>query len=536
MRRRRVLAIATLTMAVVTVAPPVAHATPATNRYAEPGATGTTCSQADPCGIVTAINQAPAGSVIHLAGGIYGSPTPISTGLTDNDHALTIAGNPRGGVPRLQSSAQTALLLGGASSVSWLTIEAQGSTGLQLVNEKASADHMNVAVGATAGAAACRIEGTLSDSACFSNASDGSAIEDESMANFPVTEHATLVGDTAIAVGDGNAYGLAYTAYTDVTFDVTVINSILSGTSHDVFARNPDSTGTVAIGLSYSDYNSVVRTKQRATVTKLGTAHNITAAPKLADAELDELTEESDSPTVDAGKAFGNSAKDLDLDDYPRFINTAPDIGAYELAVAPSLASFAVVRRLPHAVTATISVNPHGMPTNLALIAVPMSGPSMQSKALELPLIRTAKTETLTVNGLTTGTPYALHAYANGQGGQTSSSTIDVTPPKPFTGVTIATHKASLTKHHVTVDLACPASAASACGGTLTLKRKGHGTAGTGAFDMPTNDTTAVKISLDHGTRKAIAKHGHVKLKAVADGLDGNQQRKKTHRTITVKA
>ena len=70
----------------------------ASARFASPTGTGSACTQAAPCDIVTAVNNASSKDDVTIEPGTYGSPTPLTTTLDDGGNTLTIhgeAGQPR---------------------------------------------------------------------------------------------------------------------------------------------------------------------------------------------------------------------------------------------------------------------------------------------------------------------------------------------------------------------------------------------------------------------------------------------------------
>jgi hypothetical protein len=63
-------------------------------RYASPSGAGTACTQAAPCDVFTAVDDAPALSTVILAPGSYGSAASPLTGdhFNDNGNMLTLKG------------------------------------------------------------------------------------------------------------------------------------------------------------------------------------------------------------------------------------------------------------------------------------------------------------------------------------------------------------------------------------------------------------------------------------------------------------
>jgi hypothetical protein len=70
-----------------------AHATPGIVRYASPTGQGVACTQASPCSLVVAVNNAPADSEVRVAPGSYGSAQqPLTTTLAETADSVEIIG------------------------------------------------------------------------------------------------------------------------------------------------------------------------------------------------------------------------------------------------------------------------------------------------------------------------------------------------------------------------------------------------------------------------------------------------------------
>ena len=317
-------------------------------RFASPTGSGTACSQAVPCEIVPAINEAKNNDDITIEPGTYGSPTkPLTLTLDDGGNTLAIhgqAGQPR---PIIITQAGYGIeLLGKNSSVSDLDIEdATGQYGIYVSGVyNASIDHVISHVSAAA-AVACYPSGTLTDSVCWSSGSDGIA----ATLLVLLSGSATLRNDTLIASGSGGK-AAAVDATGGTTMAINLVNSIARGVGADISAStdsNPKSTATVSA--EHSNYANVQISNEgggsTASVTPAGSGTNQTGAPAFVNATAGDFHELEGSPTIDAGV---NSPEDgvTDLDGNPRALpaqilcsgspSAVTDIGAYEFVpVAP---------------------------------------------------------------------------------------------------------------------------------------------------------------------------------------------------------
>lgn len=132
-----------------------------------------------------------------------------------------------------------------------------------------------------------------------------------------------------------------------LTVNIDVAGTLIAGEAKDVAAsgRSLDKgRARVDIKLRSSRY-ATVEEEGRALVTAPGTSGNIRAIPLLARDNLHQLP---DSPTVDRGvvdRASGN----LDIDEQPRTMGVAADIGADEFdPFAAPWANLAPVTKLLH--------------------------------------------------------------------------------------------------------------------------------------------------------------------------------------------
>ncbi len=330
----RIIALAALTVALT------AAAASASERFASASGTGSGCTQAQPCNIVTAINDAATGDDIEIEPGTYGSPTPISTSLSSNSKTLTIHGEAGEPMPVIHTDASVfGIGLSGGGSLSYVDIEDSSNTlrtsGIEVVSQPAAIDHVISHVTGSDFPIACAPIGTLIDSLCWSSGSGGTGASIG--ISGPMTQTSTLINDTLIGSGSG-AYGVLAEATGAFTTTLNMTNSIAHGVSADVFVDSgPHPPTTVTLNADHSNYATLKNANDGGTVTATspGTGSNQLAAPAFVDAAAGNFRELAGSPTVHAG-VVDSFAGTTDLDGNPRQDGSFTDIGAYQYFSPPS--------------------------------------------------------------------------------------------------------------------------------------------------------------------------------------------------------
>lgn len=348
-------------VAAVSGAPAGAAAKPPP-RYASPhGTASITCSRLAPCDLVTAVNQAPAHSEVIIEPGTYDKATPLTTTLQDISTGLYIHGEAGRAQPTIYSATSSndpAIQIDG-SRLSDITVVSTAFFGL-LVNG-GSADHVDSEDTGNDGTA-CEIATRLSDSLCEATGSSSAGVFEVKAG----TVH--LTGVTAVATGSGGA-GLSVFADTSpLTVDAT--DSIFQGSGSDIVTQDFANDQTETVNVTHSDYVTYVdQPSAGSTNTLTPSSTNVRTAPVFVDAAMNDYRELPRSPTVNRGQR-DEPAADLDLAGNPRVVGPAPDMGAYELIVAPVLGKLTVTKtKSPGTVKLTLPVNPAGLPTTLRAVA-----------------------------------------------------------------------------------------------------------------------------------------------------------------------
>ncbi len=313
-------------------------------RYASPfGTNEAPCTQALPCDVVTAINDAPANSNITLNPGTYGSPAPIATGLTDKSNELNIHGIAGESRPVIDTTAAVGISLSGASTLSAVDVEdTSTAAGAAAISVTAKPATISDVIGHVSGTSdiACSVEGLLTDSECWSQGTDGVAATVPVPALLTGGATATLRNDTVIASGTGGD-AVQLNGQSLATVEMDLYNTIARGSAADILVQSSvqDTTGSVIVTAQDSSFATARQGVGGGTFTIPSSSANGNqgAAPLFADAAEGNFHELSGSPTIGAG---GDSALNgsTDLDGNPREVSGKTDIGAYQFVAGPSCA------------------------------------------------------------------------------------------------------------------------------------------------------------------------------------------------------
>jgi hypothetical protein len=320
----------------------------AATRYAAPGGTGVDpcANPARPCSVHTAVEEnAPhstikAGDVVELAPGTYRATEEGEFGYIPPvwvPEGVTVRGQP--GKPRPvivvaeEGDAYGAFYVPTAAEVADLEIRNRNEGGAAI---NLSGGTMSRVIARSAGSMfACEFHaGVVRDSACISSGG-GSAIGVNNLSTKGALT-GVIRDSTLVATGPGSVgMDFTFSAFKQgLSVSIDAVGVIARGAEADVIANawalNKGRGADLDIELRSSDYATVETNAEdggTVSVTKPGTAGNITALPLLA---MDNLHQLPGSPTVDMGATDAASGP-LDVDGETRAIGAAPDIGADEL-------------------------------------------------------------------------------------------------------------------------------------------------------------------------------------------------------------
>ena len=298
-------------------------------RYASPTGSGSACTLAAPCGLVTAVNSAQNGDDVTIEPGSYA----VTNTLDDNGFSLMIHGQAGAARPVITNSSTIGMeLLGAASSVSDLELDITSSSnpGLIAASSNDRVDRVFVKVTNSSNSdAACDLAGTMTDSVCWTNATNGIAVLNSTLDTGATV---TLRNDTLDATGGGNSVGVrAAAAAAGAHPSIALVNSIAHGLSQDVLAENAGGDSAV-VTADHSNFATSMATGSGASVPAPGSGTNQTSSPQFVNAVSGDFHELAASPTVDAGVDSVLNGS-LDFDGLPRTMGAHTDIGAFEYPV-----------------------------------------------------------------------------------------------------------------------------------------------------------------------------------------------------------
>jgi hypothetical protein len=284
----------------------------AAQRFASPTGSGSTCSQASPCPIQIAVNNAGMGDEVIVAPGDYSPPASVTPGFS-NIYVHGVYGQP---MPRIHFTAGFLWIGNPGDRASWLAVDSTSSAPLETTNG-GSADQV-IAHSTGSAAQACYVYATLIDSVCWVSGAGSIGIE----AQTGLMTTITLRNVTAVATGSGGI-GVRIQADSSGVVAANLTNVIARGASSDI-TLNKVSGGTLTANIDHSNHGPI--NNSGATVNE---TNQQTAAPLFVNAAAGDFNEIPGSPTINAGVTSpANGA--FDYLGRPRVIGGATDIGAAE--------------------------------------------------------------------------------------------------------------------------------------------------------------------------------------------------------------
>jgi hypothetical protein len=377
--------------------------------------------KAHPCGIVSAINQAPAHSNVVIEPGTYGSTAaPITTTLQGVSNGLNVHGEAGKAMPLIVSTASGGgIWVVNSSLLSDLRISwSSDAGGSALVVASGAASHV-IAIAAGINSAGCGVDTSLSDSECIDTADAGVG------AYGPVTnvdETATLRGDTVEATGM-NSVG-AELISPGGSYGVIATNSIFHGEFSDVFEGNSvGGSASDAITLSHCDY-ATVKTDSGANESVTADSTNIATPPAFVNPIVEDFNEAAGSATINKGEF--DPPTETDVLGHPRTLGSAPDIGAFEFLQKPVTGTPKVAKKTSNSATLSVRVNPEGLPTVVHLVAI-RSGHTLSAASRAAGKGTVGRLLRLTIGRLAKHARYEVFVYAKNAAGHVVSRKVTVT-------------------------------------------------------------------------------------------------------------
>jgi hypothetical protein len=347
---------------------PAASAT-AAQRFASSSGSGTSCTQAAPCDVVTAVNNAASGDDVTIEPGTYN----VSTTLDDGTNELTIHGQAGQPMPVIDSTAGFAVELTGGGSLSGIDVEdsAANAWGVYVAGQPASIDHV-VAHVTGSGATACYPFGTITDSLCRAEGQNGVALT----VLIALSGYAMVRNDTLIAPGTGGIAVLDH-AVNGTQMEIDLRNTIARGASADIEGTTDTNTSSIArVTAENSNFATVNSTNSGGTgvvfLPAAGSGTNQTASPVFVG--NGDYHEGAGSPTIDAG-ADTPANLSTDLDGNPRQLGAHTDIGAYEFVPPPACQALTLSTAFGHSAPIQLQCSDAaGAPLTYAIASNPAHG------------------------------------------------------------------------------------------------------------------------------------------------------------------
>lgn len=328
--RLALLAVLAALAAAASTAPP---ASAATQRYAGPAGSGTTCAADAPCDFRQAVEGAKAGDEVIVTPGDYTLTQDVNDPATLTIHG--VAGQPR---PRLHFSGPSGdgLWLQHGSNLRYVEIEQPTPGARTLVAELSSIDQVIARSAATLNTPTLiAYDSTVANSIFIATGAGGAAVGTNVYYLGTANSTVTLRNVTAIATGNGGVGILGSGFGTPTHLLMRTINVIARGGpgGYGLVADAEGSAAEITVDASHSNYPNAIGYGANTHITPAGSGDNQTAAPAFRDAAAGDYREAAGSPTIDAGADSAlNGANDVDGD--ARIVGKT-DIGADEFVAQP---------------------------------------------------------------------------------------------------------------------------------------------------------------------------------------------------------
>jgi Bacterial Ig domain/Bacterial cadherin-like domain len=301
----------------------------AAQRFASPSGTGTTCTQATPCDLSTAITGAAAGDEAILISN--GTPYVIGgAGFISVPSGVEVHGEDGQSRPVIQGNSIFAPLIPSGAGIVLRHLNFQNSGPAVQVTSGATVRDVT-AISTNAGTFACLFggDGVLTDAVCIAtNPTNSTGVG----ANLGNSLDATLRNVTAV----GGAFGIDFSVSADPAPSSVDAKNVIAIGPVDVRGGG-SAPSSISVDMAHSNYDTT-QAAGLATVTPAGTGSNQTAAPAFINAAGNDYRQAAGSPTIDAGTLDSQNGP-VDLDGEDRDQGLVPDIGADEFTNTPPTAS-----------------------------------------------------------------------------------------------------------------------------------------------------------------------------------------------------
>jgi hypothetical protein len=308
-----------------------ASAAQADQRFADPESSGPEpCLESAPCSLKQAVDNAKSNDEVIVGSGIYIlSSTDIEVGPAKT--GVYVHGDFSGPRPMIVGAYPGSAMVGmfgPDGRLAYLDVTNNSNGGTVACYGGGTVERMRVAVKGTGATAVTQLDTCLvRDSVVRAEGESTVAIS----ALGTGTSAGAIRNVTAIATGPKTVGLQAEGSYVPATvYTSNVRNSILSGDQYDLQSIvGGAGSGNATIANSNFD----VAKQEAGTLIAQGSG-NQSAPPQFVNATAGDYREAPGSPTIDAGADEKLGPEDFDGN--PRFLGSAPDIGAFEFVQPPA--------------------------------------------------------------------------------------------------------------------------------------------------------------------------------------------------------
>jgi hypothetical protein len=570
------LSLLTVLSALLATASTAPTASAATQRYASPNGSGTTCSSADPCGISWAIENAKAGDEVIVNPGYYDLPAPQGApDLTIYDLAqITIHGVAGQPAPVLwfHGPNQNGLRLEHSSTLRHVVLNQAESGRRALFARGAGLDQVIVRASSSADCAAWITDTIMRNSIV---AGKDTAICAEAGTAQNALNASQFRNVTAVAEAQAGTAIDAYAHGASANANITLTNVIARGgpTGGGLAIRTDSSGAHATITATHTNFANYWTSGTNWQYVDGGGNQGI--PPKFVNPADRNYRQAAGSPTIDAGLNDPFSGP-FDIDGEPRQVGTT-DIGADELVVAPAATTGPASSVTDHSAVLSGSVNPNGASTSYRFEYGPTTAYGSSTPAVGAGSGTGAVTAGTTLSGLSPAATYHYRLVATSVGGTStgadqtfttgtppappssspsspsspaptppSSSTAAPTAPtgtSPFAGVKLVSSRLSFGGRSITLKLSCPAETVGRCQGRSKLsakRRTGSGarrsvTLGRASFSITAGRQARVRVSLSRAGRRLLGRVRRLRGEDTIAARDGAGHPKTTVTAVTIR-
>jgi hypothetical protein len=560
-------------------------ASAATQRYAIPDGSGTSCSSASPCDVSYAIEFAKVGDEVIIEPGIYDLPAPQGApDLTIYDPAqITIHGVAGQPAPVLwfHGPNQGGLGLSHGSTLRHVVLNQTEPGRRALRTWDAELDQVIVKASSSVDCAAWITGSTMRNSIV---AGKDTAICAEAGPPPNIVNASQFRNVTAVATAQAGVAIDVY-AHGGANATISVVNVIATGgqTGGGLAIRTDSSGAHATINATHTNFSNYWTSGTSSQFVDGG--GNQGTPPKFVNPADGDYRQAAWSPTIDAGLNDPFSGP-FDVDGDPRTVGTT-DIGADEFVVAPAATTGPASALTDHSAALSGSVNANGAPTSYRFEYGPTTAYGSSTPTVGAGSGTGAVAAAATLTGLSPATTYHYRLVATNGGGATKGTDQTFTtasPPPPtspsptptststtqtpttqtpttqtptsetpttqapnatpaFAGVRLVSTRLSLGGRFVALKLSCPAGTVGRCSGRTKLtarRRASSGTAssvtlGRAPFSIAAGKQAKVRVRVSRAGRRLLGRERRLRGKDTNAARDAAGRSKTTVAAVTIR-